>query len=60
MIAILIILLNLNLILAGQCPGTTPCSGHGTCNNAGQTGLCTCNTGYSGTDCSCKFKLTFI
>lgn len=59
MIVILIIsLMNLNLILAGQCPGTIQCSGHGICNNAGQVGTCTCSTGYSGLDCSCNlFKL---
>lgn len=30
------------------CPGTPPCSGNGTCSQ----GICICNEGYSGKDCS--------
>ena len=34
-----------------SCPGgNPPCSGNGQCNHT--TGLCTCNQGNQGTDCS--------
>lgn len=50
-------------ICSNTCPGTDftiphVCSGHGTCSDGKQgTGICTCQTGYGGTDCasSCAF-----
>ena len=42
-----------------SCPGgNPPCSGNGQCNHT--TGLCTCNQGNQGTDCSGNTWLTFI
>ena len=38
-------------IIAGiACPGVGECSGSGDCDT--RTGACSCNTGYSGTDCA--------
>jgi len=38
----------INVVVNNQCPGTPPCSGHGTCSS----GSCVCTGGYAGSDCS--------
>ena len=35
-----------------NCPGDGTCSSQGTCDDA--TGICTCNEGFTGIDCTLK------
>ena len=34
------------------------CSGNGECNQ--ETGICNCGESYSGSDCSCNYKIIYL